>query len=160
MSCPRIKLSISQSLILDGVETGVSLSDFAQQLCRNNADVLVICSALFNAAGISSTLVLNQNATANETAGSFPKSERQKLQWFYAKSGAAYGFVRNLMEASNLPLSKVRQFLHSNGPYAKFTLVTNKFKRMKALDRFKNDVRYMDLAHVDKLAKDNNGVKY
>ena len=35
LSCPRIKLSISQTLILDGVETGFFLSDFAQQLRRN-----------------------------------------------------------------------------------------------------------------------------
>ena len=32
LSCPRIKLSISQTLLLDGVETGIFLSDFAQQL--------------------------------------------------------------------------------------------------------------------------------
>ena len=29
LSCPRIKLSISETLILDGVETGIFLSDFA-----------------------------------------------------------------------------------------------------------------------------------
>ena len=34
LSCPRIKLSNSQTLVLDGVETGVFLSDFAQQLRR------------------------------------------------------------------------------------------------------------------------------
>ena len=37
--CPRIKLSNSQTLILDGVETGLFLSDFVQQLRRKNADV-------------------------------------------------------------------------------------------------------------------------
>ena len=31
---------------------------------------------------------------------------------------------------------------------------------MKALARFKNEISCMDLAYVDKLAKDNNGVKY
>ena len=30
LSCPRIKLSNSQFLILDGVETGIFLPDFAQ----------------------------------------------------------------------------------------------------------------------------------
>ena len=39
MSCPHIKLSNSQTLILDGTETGIFLSDYAQQLHRNNADV-------------------------------------------------------------------------------------------------------------------------
>ena len=31
---------------------------------------------------------------------------------------------------------------------------------MKAFARFKNEIWCMDLAYVDKLAKDNNGVKY
>ena len=31
---------------------------------------------------------------------------------------------------------------------------------MKAFARFKNEIFCMDLAYVDKLAKDNNGVKY
>ena len=31
---------------------------------------------------------------------------------------------------------------------------------MKAFARFKNEIRSMDLACVDKLVKDNNGVKY
>ena len=39
LSCPRIKPTNSQTLILDGVETGNFLSDFAQQLRRKNADV-------------------------------------------------------------------------------------------------------------------------
>ena len=39
LSSPSIKLSNSEILILDGVETGIFLSDFAQQLSRKNADV-------------------------------------------------------------------------------------------------------------------------
>ena len=95
-----------------------------------------------------------------EEAGSLSKSERQKLQRLYTQGGAAYGSVRNLMKASNLSASKVRQFLHSKPPYTKFFLATRKFKRMKAFARFKNEIWCMDLAYVDKLAKDNNGVKY
>ena len=66
MSCPCIKLSISQNLILDKVETGISVLDFAQQLRRENAEVPYIYFTLLDAAGISPTLVLNQNATAKE----------------------------------------------------------------------------------------------
>ena len=95
-----------------------------------------------------------------EEAGSLSKSKRQKLQRLYTQAGAAYGSVRNLVKASNLPVSKVRQFLHSKPSYKKFTLATRKFKRMKAFARFKNEIWCMDLAYVDKLAKDNNGVKY
>ena len=76
------------------------------------------------------------------------------------QGAAAYGSVRNLAKASRLPVTKVRQFLHSKDSYTKFTLATRKFKRMRAFARFRNESRCMDLAYVDKLAKENNGVKY
>ena len=40
LSCRRIKLSNSKNLLLDDVETTVLLSDFDQQLRRQNADAL------------------------------------------------------------------------------------------------------------------------
>ena len=43
-TCPRIKPSKSQTLILDRVEAVFFLLDFAQQLRRNNADVPDITS--------------------------------------------------------------------------------------------------------------------
>ena len=95
-----------------------------------------------------------------EEAGSLSKSERQKLQRLYTQGGAAYGSMRNLVKASNLSVSKVRQFLHSKPSYTKFTLPTRKFKRMKAVARFKNEIWCMNLAYVDRLAEDNNGVRY
>ena len=161
LSCPRIKLSISQTFILDDVETGIILSDFAQQLRRKNADVPGIYFTLLDVAGISPTLILNQNAKAKERGSWVPsKSERQKLQRLYTQGGAAYGSVRNLVKASRLPVSKVRQFSHSKDPFTKFFLATRKFKRMRAFARFRNEIWCMDLAYVDKLAKKNNGVKY
>ena len=66
LSCPRIRLLNSHTLFLDGVETGIFLSDFAQQLRRKNAHVPDIYFTLFDAAGISPTLILNQNAKAKE----------------------------------------------------------------------------------------------
>ena len=39
-------------------------------------------------------------------------------------------------------------------------MAARKFKRMRAFDRFRNEIWCMDLAYVDKLAKENNGVKY
>ena len=67
--------------------------------------------------------------------------------------------MRNLVKASNLSVSKVRQFVHSKHSYTKFTLATRKFKQMKAFTRFKNEIWCMDLADADKLAKDEDGVK-
>ena len=39
LSCSRIKLSNSQTINLDGVDTGVLISDFTLHLRRKNADV-------------------------------------------------------------------------------------------------------------------------
>ena len=66
--------------------------------------------------------------------------ERQKLQRLYTQGAAAYGSVRNLAKASRLPVSKVRQFLLSKVSYTKFISVTQKFKRIRAFARFKNEI--------------------
>ena len=66
LSCSRIKLSNSQTLTLDGVDTGVLISDFILHLRRNNADVPDNYFTLLDAAGISPYLVFNQNAKAKE----------------------------------------------------------------------------------------------
>ena len=66
LSCPRIKLPSSQTLDLDGVETVIFLSDFAQQLRRKNADVPDIYFTLLDGAGLSPTLILNGIAKAKE----------------------------------------------------------------------------------------------
>ena len=95
-----------------------------------------------------------------EEPGSLSKYERQKLQRLYTQGAAAYGFVRNLAKASRLPVSKVRQFLHSKASYAKYTLATRKFEKMRAFAKFKSEIWCMDLAYVDELAKENNGIKY
>ena len=75
-----------------------------------------------------------------EEAGSLSKYERQKLQRLSTQDAAAYGSVGNLAKASRLPVSKVRQFLHSKDSYTKFTLAAQKFQRMKAFVRFKNEI--------------------
>ena len=101
LSCPRIKLSNSQTLILDGVETGIFLSDFAQQLRRKNADAPDIYFTLLDAADISPTPI-RMPKLKREEAGSLSKSERQKLQRLYTQGGAAYGSVLNIVKASNM----------------------------------------------------------
>ena len=135
---------------------------------------MTMCSAFTPDCGYdNSTIILirdvycpNTNFAAEmpklkrEEAVSLSKSERQKLHRLSTQGGSAYGSVRNLVKASNLSVSKVRQFLRSKPSYTKFTLPTRKFKRMKAFARFKIKIWCMDLAYVDKLAEDNNVVKY
>ena len=95
-----------------------------------------------------------------EELGSLSKSERQKLQRLYTQGFTAYGSERNLAKAAKVSPSKVREFLHSKTSYTRFTEATRKFKRMRVFAEFKNAIRCMDLAYVDKMSKDNNGVKY
>ena len=87
------------------------------------------------------------------------KSERQKLQTLYTQGFAAHVFVRNLAKAAKLSPSKVREFPHSKTSYTRFTQTTRKFERIRAFPRFIFEICCMDLAGVDKLAKDNKGVK-
>ena len=72
LSCSRIKLSNSQTVILDGVDTGVLISDFTLHLRRKNADVPDIYFTLLDAAGISPSLVFNQNAKAKDRGSWVP----------------------------------------------------------------------------------------
>ena len=76
-----------------------------------------------------------------EEAGSFSKSEHQKLQRLYTQGGAAYGSLRNLVKASNLSVSKVRQFLHPKPSYDyKKIIVPKNFgltREQKFLESFK-----------------------
>ena len=66
LSCSRIKPSTSQTIILDGVEIGVSISDFILHLRRKNVDVPDIYFTLLDAAGISPSLVFNQIVNAKD----------------------------------------------------------------------------------------------
>ena len=160
LSCSRFKLSNSQTIILEDVYIGVLMSDFTLHLRRKNVDVPDLYFTLLDTAGISPSLVFNQNAKAKEKeAGYLSKYERQKLQRLYTQGAAAYGSVRNLAKAGRLSVSKVRLFLYSKASYTKFLLATRKFKRMRAFARFRNEIWCMDLAYDDKLAKENNGVK-
>ena len=78
----------------------------------------------------------------------------------YTQGAASYGSVRSLANPSRLPVSKLRQILQSKASFTKITLAARNFKRRRAFARFKNGNRCMDFAYADKLAKENNGVKY
>ena len=72
LSCSRIKLSNSKTIILDGVDTGVVISDFTLRLHRKNLDVPDIYFTLLDAAGKSSSLVLNQYGKAKDRGSWVP----------------------------------------------------------------------------------------
>ena len=66
LSCSRIKLSNSQTIALDGVDTGSLISDFTLHLPQRNVDVPDIYFTLPDANGMSPSLVFNQNAKAKD----------------------------------------------------------------------------------------------
>ena len=72
LSCSRIKLSKSQTIILDAVDTGVLISDFTQHLRRKNADVPDIYFTSLEAGGISLSLIFNQSAKAKDRGSWVP----------------------------------------------------------------------------------------
>ena len=72
LSCSRIMLSNSQIMFFYAVDTGVLISDFIQHLRSKNVDVPDIHFTLLDAAGISTSLVFNQNAKAKDRGSRVP----------------------------------------------------------------------------------------
>ena len=72
LSCSRIKPSNSQTIVLDGVEAVVLISDFTLHLRRKIADVPDIYFTLLDAAGISPSLDFNKNAKAKDRGSWIP----------------------------------------------------------------------------------------
>lgn len=85
---------------------------------------------------------------------------RKKLQRFYESGFSAYGSATNLAKASGLPLNLVKEFLHSKESYNLYHNATRKFKRQSVFAKHINDIWCMDLAFVEKLCNENNGIKY
>ena len=94
-----------------------------------------------------------------EDLGSLSKSEKASLNRVYSRGRAAYGSVRNLSEASGLSKKKVEQFLQTKTSYPKIEPPIRRFRRLQAFSKYILEIWCMDLAFVDKLASQNNGVK-
>ena len=90
-----------------------------------------------------------------QAAGSFSKYERRSC-WDCIQKLVLWLCA---LKTSNLSVSKVRLFSDLKPSHTISTPATHKFKRKKALTGFKIEIWWMDLAYVDKLAKDNYGVK-
>ena len=72
LETPGIKLSNSNTLIRDGIETGVVLKDFAQSLKRKNVPIPDIYCTLFDAAGITFNIVISRHAKKKERGAWIP----------------------------------------------------------------------------------------
>ena len=72
LESPRIRLSISKTLILDGKEIGVLLKVFAQRFKRKNVPVPVIYFTSHDAASISPDIVVSSHANGKERGAWIP----------------------------------------------------------------------------------------
>ena len=72
LESPRIKPSNSNTLILDGIETGVLLKDFARRLKRKNVAIPVIYFTLLDAVSITPNLLVNSHAEGKERGAWIP----------------------------------------------------------------------------------------
>ena len=72
LKSPRIKLSNSNTLILDGIETGVLLKDFAQRLKRKNVAIPDIYFTLLDAVSITPNRDVNSHAKGKERGAWIP----------------------------------------------------------------------------------------
>ena len=94
-----------------------------------------------------------------EELESLLKSEKVSLNRLYSRGGAAYGSVRNFTKASRLSKKKVEQFSQIKTSYTKFGPTIRRFRRLQPFSKCVNEIWCMELAFVDKLASQNNGVK-
>lgn len=90
------------------------------------------------------------------------ESEFRKLHGIYTSlsNPAAYGSARNLTKQSGLSLPKVKQYLSSSKTWTKFKQTTNKYKRLPVRSLGLNHIWSMDVAYMEKIAKENDGVQY
>ena len=72
LESPCIKLSNSNTLILDGIETGVLLKGFTQRLKRKNVSIPDIYFTLLDAASITPDLVVNSHAKGRKRGAWIP----------------------------------------------------------------------------------------
>ena len=78
----------------------------------------------------------------------------------YTKGPAAYGSVKNLQRIANLKPIKVKLFLEDKNAHTKHKKYRKKFPTLKVIAYDVNEIWSLDLAYVDKLAKENKDVKY
>ena len=91
--------------------------------------------------------------------GSLSTNEKL-LESKYTKGPAAYGSVKNLQKSTKLKPSKVKLFPEGQNVHTKHKNCRKRFPTLKVIAYDINEIWSLDLAYVDKLAKENKDVKY
>ena len=78
----------------------------------------------------------------------------------YTKGPATFGSVENLQKNAKLQPRKVKQFLETKNAHTKYKGFRKSFARLKVIAYDLDEIWSFDLAHVDKLSKQNACIKY
>ena len=81
------------------------------------------------------------------------------LELKYTKGPAAYGSVKNLQKSTSLKPSKVKLFPEGKIAHTKHKKYKKRFPTLKVFAYDINGIWSLDLAYVDKLAKENKDVE-
>ena len=88
------------------------------------------------------------------------RNEKKLPELKYTRGPAAYGSVKNLQKSTKLKPSKVKLFLEGKNAHTKHKKYIKRFRTLKVFAYDINEIWSLDLAYVDKLAKENKDVKY
>ena len=72
LKCPRIKLSLSDSILLDGRDTNVAFTNFIYALKRKNNEFHDIYYTILDATGISPNKIVNKDAKSKDRGSWIP----------------------------------------------------------------------------------------
>ena len=72
LNSPRIKLSLSDSILLDGRDTNVAFVDFVYALKKKNVECPDIYHTILDAIGINPHKILNKDAKSKERGSWIP----------------------------------------------------------------------------------------
>ena len=103
---------------------------------------------------------MQKTKSSRLACGQITSSHDKQLNKLYTKGSTAFGSIANLKKASGLLRSEVVQYLKSKAPYTKNKQFRKTFPRLKAVAYRIKEIWSPNVACMDKVAQQNNGVKY
>ena len=89
-----------------------------------------------------------------------PTEEKLLKKSYTDKGPALFGSVKTLKATTVIPTQKIKHFFYTEQAYTKYRTVCRKIPRLKVIVYDINKIWSIDLAYVDKLAKNNKDIKY
>ena len=103
--------------------------------------------------------IKRQSRTRKEKNGLTIKDVKL-LDILFSKGPAFFGSSKRSQDLSKLPMTNVKMYMETKPPFTKYRAQRLNFPRLKVIVNDLNEIWSLDLAHVDKIAKNNRDVKY